>query len=153
MKTASLVCIVLALGATACAPSEPASTTTPITATAQPTMLTEDALIERGEYLVIGLLGCNDCHTPMTPTGPDMSKSLQGADLIFAPLIDMPWAPHAPALAGLPDGYDAEQFAHFLQTGEKSVGGMAMPPMPPFRLNAEDARAAVAYIASLPRPA
>lgn len=150
MKSVLPVCLFMALGAAACSPSE---TIAPPAEAATSAALEGEALIARGEYLVTRLLGCNDCHTPMTPTGPDMSQSLHGADLVFAPLIDMPWAPHAPTLAGLPDGYDAEQFAHFLQTGEKSVGGMAMPPMPPFRLNAEDARAAVAYIASLPRPA
>ena len=140
MKTAYLVCIPLALIASACAPSAPI-TTSPEGA----------ELVARGEYLVTGLLGCNDCHTPMTPDGPDMSQSLQGANLVFGPLIDMPWAPHAPVLAGLPDGYSAEQLAHFLQSGEKSTGGMALPPMPQFRLNPDDARAATAYIASLQR--
>ena len=140
MKTADFVCFPLALVASACAPSA-----------AIDTSLEGAGLIARGEYLVTGLLGCNDCHTPMTPEGPDMTRSLQGANLVFAPMIDMPWAPHAPALAGLPDDYDADQCAHFLHSGEKSTGGMALPPMPQFRLNPDDARAATAYIASLPR--
>lgn len=150
MKTAYLVCITLALSASACAPSETAA---PAIEAATPITLEGDALIARGEYLVVNLMGCNDCHTPMTPNGPDMSQSLHGADLGFAPLVDMPWAPHAPELAGLPDGYDADQFARFLQTGERSVGGMALPPMPQYRITEEDARAVTAYIASLPKPA
>lgn len=152
MKIPSSVCILLALSASACAPSE---TVTPA-ATAEaatPAAPSQAELVARGEYLVVNLMGCNDCHTPMTPTGPDMSQSLHGADLGFAPLVDMPWAPHAPELAGLPDGYDADQFVHFMQTGERSVGGMAMPPMPQYRITEEDARAVTPYIASLPKPA
>lgn len=107
-------------------------------------------LVARGEYLVTSIGGCNDCHTPMTPDGPDMSQSLQGGELIFGPLIDMPWAPYAPQLAGgLPNYTDAE-FAALLQTGLRPDGSMPRPPMPPFRMNAADAEAIVAYIRTLP---
>lgn len=112
--------------------------------------MTHEQLVQRGEYLVTAIGGCNDCHTPMTPTGPDMAQSLRGAELIFAPTIDMPWAPYAPTLAGGPAGYTDEQFAAFLQTGVRPDGSRPLPPMPPYRLNAEDARAVVAYIKSLP---
>jgi mono/diheme cytochrome c family protein len=107
-------------------------------------------LAERGEYLVTGIGGCNDCHTPMTPQGPDMAHSLQGAPLIFAATIPIPWAPVAPPLAGGPAGYSDEQFASFLQTGVRPDGSSALPPMPQFRLNEADARAVVAYIKTLP---
>jgi hypothetical protein len=52
-----------------------------------------EALVARGEYLVNNIGGCNDCHTPMTPQGPDMTHALQGATLMFAPTIEIPWAP------------------------------------------------------------
>jgi cytochrome c553 len=146
MKTTlAIAACLVALGA--CSPSAEA----PAAAAPGMAALEGEELRARGEYLVTGLLGCNDCHTPMTPAGPDMTKSLWGADLIFKPINDMPWAPVAPRLAGLPDGYTADQLATFLQTGQKASGGTALPPMPQFRLNAEDARAAVAYIASVPR--
>mgnify|MGYP002777345082 FL=1 len=115
-----------------------------------PPPLAGAALIERGEYLVNNIGGCNDCHTPMTPQGPDMAQSLHGGTLIFAPTIDMPWAAYAPPLAGLPANYTEEQFAAFLQTGLRPDGSRPLPPMPPFRLNEEDARAMTAYIATLP---
>lgn len=108
-------------------------------------------LVKRGEYLVTAIGGCNDCHTPMTPLGPDMTQTLQGADIIFAPAIDMPWAPHAPQLAGGPAGYDDEQFLLFMKTGIRPDGSLATPPMPPFRLNEADARAVLAYIKTLPQ--
>ena len=103
-----------------------------------------------GKHLVtIG--GCNDCHTPMTPTGPDMAHALQGATLIFAPTIPIPWAPVAPSIAGIPSGYTEAQFAAFLQTGVKPDGSSPRPPMPAFRLNEDDAEAMAAYIATVPR--
>lgn len=115
--------------------------------------LTGTALVERGEYLVNNIGGCNDCHTPMTPQGPDMTRSLQGATLMFEPTIQIPWAPTAPPIAGLPEGYTEEQFIAFMQTGVRADGSHALPPMPQFRLNEEDARAMAAYIATVPRAA
>lgn len=116
----------------------------------EPAQLTGDALIARGKYLTENIGGCNDCHTPMTPQGPDMAHSLQGATLMFQPTIDIPWAPVAPPIAGIPAHYTEEQFAAFLQTGVRPDGSRPLPPMPPFRLNEEDARAMTAYIATLP---
>lgn len=115
-----------------------------------PAELTQEQLVARGEYLVNNIGGCNDCHTPMTPQGPDMTQALHGGTLIFAPTIPMPWAPVAPPLAGIPAHYTEEQFASFMQTGVRPDGSRPLPPMPPFRLNEEDARAMTAYIATLP---
>ena len=116
-----------------------------------PAPLEGEALVARGEYLVNNIGGCNDGHTPMTPQGPDMAHALQGATLMFAPTIEIPWAPVAPSIAGLPAGYTEEQFIAFMQTGVKPDGSHPRPPMPAFRLNEEDARAMAAYIATVPR--
>ena len=124
--------------ASACAPTN-----------ATPT--TDQALVARGEYLVTVVAGCNDCHTPMTPQGPDMSRSLQGTELGFAPLLDMPWAPHAPSIAGMPEGWTEQDFAHFLQTAERPSGVPTLPPMPMYHMTEEDARAVAAYVRSLPK--
>lgn len=117
----------------------------------QPAVLTQEQLVARGEYLVNNIGGCNDCHTPMTPQGPDMTHALQGATLGFAPTVPIPWAPIAPPIAGIPENYTQEQFAAFLQTGVRPDGSHPLPPMPAFRLNEDDARAMTAYIATLPR--
>lgn len=116
-----------------------------------PAELTREQLVERGDYLVNNIGGCNDCHTPMTPQGPDMAHALQGATLTFAPTIEIPWAPVAPPIAGLPAGYSEEQLAAFMQTGLRPDGSRPLPPMPAFRLNEEDARAMAAYISTVPR--
>ena len=57
----------------------------------------------------------------------------------------------APPLAGAPAGYSEEQFIAFLQTGVRPDGSQTRPPMPPYRLNEDDARAVAAYIATLPQ--
>lgn len=120
-------------------------------ACAQPSVPSPQDLIARGGYLANNVAGCGDCHTPMTLQGPDMTRALQGADLPFAPTIAMPWAPSAPAIAGLPAHYSEDQFTHFLETGERPDGTRPLPPMPAYRFNAEDARALAAYVQSLPR--
>ena len=116
-----------------------------------PPVETPEQLAERGKYLVVGVAGCNDCHTPMTPQGPDMTKSLQGAPLVFAPTLPMPWAPVAPEIAGIPAAYTEAQFVSFLQTGVRPDGSRPLPPMPAYRLSEGDAQAVAAYIKTLPQ--
>lgn len=111
------------------------------------TELTGEALLARGDYLVNGVVLCGDCHTPRVNGELDLTRSLQGADLGPSP---PDFATVAPALAGIPAHYTAEQFEAFLQTGVRPDGTHPRPPMPPYRLNEQDARAVTAYIASLP---
>ena len=116
---------------------------------------TQADVVARGQYIVTSIGGCNDCHTPMTPQGPDMAHSLQGSQLAIRllPQFDgqIPWASAAPQIAGGPAAYTDDQFAHLLMTGEKPDGTHLRAPMPQFRLHAEDARAVVAYIKTVPR--
>ena len=112
--------------------------------------LTGAALVERGDYLVNGVVLCGDCHTPrLEDMALDESRSLQGADIGESGPPDI-FASYAPALAGGPANYTEEQFISFLQTGVRPDGSHPRPPMPPYRLNEADARAVSAYIASLP---
>lgn len=113
--------------------------------------LTGAALVERGDYLVNGVVLCGDCHTPRGETGePDETHKLQGSPL---PPMGPPevFANFAPQLAGTPANFSEEQFISFLQTGVRPDGSHPRPPMPPYRLNEQDARAVAAYIATLPR--
>ena len=108
-----------------------------------------DAQLEHGKYLVDRVAGCNDCHTPFTDKGtPDESKYLQGAPLMFKPTVDMPWAPVAPPIAGLPTLQEKDA-VEFLMTGNLPAGRQPRPPMPPYRLKKADAEAVVAYLKSL----
>ncbi|HRO02734.1 MAG TPA: c-type cytochrome [Terricaulis sp.] len=116
----------------------------------EPAPLTGAALIERGDYLVNGVVLCGDCHTPrLENMAPDETRALQGWEM--PPPHPPGFAAIAPPLAGLPANYSEAQFISFLQTGVRPDGSHPAPPMPPYRLNEEDARAVSAYIASLPR--
>ena len=116
-----------------------------------PAQLQGEALVARGDYLVNGVVLCGDCHTPRGPAGePLTAQALQGADIGAGP---PGFASYSPALAGGPVNYTEEQFIAFLQTGVRPDGTRPRPPMPPYRLNEEDARAVAAYIATVPRAA
>lgn len=112
------------------------------------------ALIARGRYLVEGVGLCADCHTPRDARGQFVAAHwLRGAPIGFAPAVPMPaWAPVAPPIAGLPS-MSAAEAVRFLRHGERPDGTQARPPMPPYRLNAEDAEAMVSYLKSLDGPA
>jgi mono/diheme cytochrome c family protein len=116
----------------------------------EPTQLTGQALIDRGDYLVNGVVLCGDCHTPRDQTmALDETRKLQGGQLPPSGPPEV-FATYAPPLAGGPTNFTEEQFISFLQTGVRPDGSHPRPPMPPYRLNEDDARAVSAYIRSLP---
>jgi mono/diheme cytochrome c family protein len=103
-----------------------------------------------GEYLVKGVAGCPDCHTPRSEKGePIQEKWLQGAKLFFAPVNPIPnWADTSPNIAGL-EGWDHEKAVQLLMTGLAPNGQPPRPPMPQYHMNRADAEAVVAYLESL----
>ncbi len=92
-----------------------------------------DAEVEHGRYVVQQVSMCVDCH---------------GSALTGGHVGHNPAAPLAPPIAGLP-GLDAEAVATFLQTG-KLNGAAVPPPMPAYRMHADDAHAVATYLKSLP---
>lgn len=125
-------------------PASPADAAPALSATQR-----ANPLIVRGRYLVEQVGLCADCHSPRGPTGHFIREQwMLGAALPFQPMVPMPWAPAAPPLAGLPS-MDDPQAIEFLRTGKRPDGSMARPPMPPFRFEADDAGAIVAYLRSL----
>ena len=76
---------------------------------------------------------------------------LQGELIDYKPTRPMPFAAIAPPIAGLPTFATDEQAVKFMETGTNALGKTAMPPMPQFRLNHDDAVAVVAYLRSLKR--
>jgi mono/diheme cytochrome c family protein len=111
----------------------------------------ESAEVQHGKYLVHHVAMCVICHTPKTETGALVeNKLLRGARIPVKNLYPgQPWALKAPELAGLPGGWSEKSLAKFLQTGKPSHGHDVRPPMPPFRMNAKDAKAVAAYLKSL----
>lgn len=107
-------------------------------------------LIARGKYIVEGIAGCGDCHTPRDRNGdPDRTKWLEGAPVFFEPAKPVPgWAITAPRLAGLPPGSDA-QIITLLTTSIARSGKPPRPPMPRFHMTSADAESVLAYLKSL----
>jgi mono/diheme cytochrome c family protein len=110
----------------------------------------KSAQVERGKYLVEQVARCGDCHSPVNEKGePIPGKELRGGALMFKPMTPIPvWADKAPNIAGL-RGWDEDAAIKFLMTGIAYNDLPARPPMPPYRLNREDAEAIVAFLKSL----
>jgi mono/diheme cytochrome c family protein len=110
----------------------------------------DKAKIERGKYLVDGIGLCGECHTPTDEKGvPLPGKTYHGAPIMMKPTVPVPaWADKSANIAGLP-GWENADAVKFLMTGIAYNGLPARPPMPPYRMNKEDAEAVVAYLKSL----
>lgn len=106
--------------------------------------------VRRGRYLVHHVAQCIQCHTPRDPQGnllPD--RLLQGAVIPLAsPYPGGDWATQSAWIAGL-ENYEEETVVYLLQHGRRPDGQVPRPPMPAFHMTEEDARAVVAYLASL----
>lgn len=109
----------------------------------------DDAEIERGRYLVHDVAMCVQCHSPRDDDGNlEPQRLLQGGRIpVESPYRNIVWGFEAPPLAGLP-GWEPEQVVTLLMTGHRPNGRSPRPPMPPFRLSEDDARAIVAYLSS-----
>ena len=120
-----------------------------------PAPLTGEALVARGDYLVNGVVLCGDCHTPHRRRNVRRieTRRLQGApNFRRARRRNLRDLSRRRLRAGRRTTRE-EQFIAFLQTGVRPDGSHPRPPMPPYRLNEEDARAVAAYIRSLPAAA
>jgi mono/diheme cytochrome c family protein len=111
----------------------------------------QEQLVAHGQYIVERVGMCADCHTPRDSQGkPLPGQSLHGAPIRFTPQDPIPgWTPASPKIAGLPAGYTEAQLAMFLETGRTRTGGLASPPMPPYRMDEHDAQSVAAYLKTL----
>jgi mono/diheme cytochrome c family protein len=117
--------------------------------TAKPSAPSKEDEIERGQYLVVEVARCPDCHTPRDSEGRlDRSHWLQGAPIWMTSVqTKQPWASHAPALAHFP--YSDQQGQDVLERGIGTNGNPILPPMHAYHLRHEDAVAIIAYLRSL----
>jgi mono/diheme cytochrome c family protein len=110
--------------------------------------------LERGRYLT-WVTGCQDCHTPGTLYGaPDTTRALSGSDLGW----QGPWGVTYPrnltpdSATGIGSWTEAD-IERALRSGQRPDGSPILPPMPwpnYSRFTAEDMRALVTYLKSLP---
>ena len=107
--------------------------------------------VEHGKYIVHHVAMCIYCHTPKNEAGElEMRRLLQGAPMpVDSPFPKQTWAFQAPKIAGLPGGWTGQDMVRFLSQRETPTGYLPRPPMPPFRMTEEDARAVTAYLESL----
>jgi mono/diheme cytochrome c family protein len=109
--------------------------------------------LERGAYLVNGIVACGNCHTPKDANGKALAdQELAGGLVIEAPVF------HAVASNITPDkatgigGWSDEQIIDAIRNGKRPDGTIIGPPMPiDFYRNMSDsdARAIVAYLRSV----
>jgi mono/diheme cytochrome c family protein len=120
-----------------------------------PVQAADEAQVARGKYLV-GIAGCNDCHTPGYFFGkPDMSKFLAGSDVGFE-------IPGVGVFVGrniTPDEetgigkWTEDQIITALQTGKRPDGRELAPIMPWHAfatLTKDDVSSIAAFLKSIP---
>lgn len=95
---------------------------------ALPTAVMAEPSLERGEYLVRGLAGCGNCHTPQGPNGPDMANELGGFLVEKSDAFEA-WAVNITPGSRIAEWTDAE-LARAIREGIRPDGSVIGPPMP-----------------------
>lgn len=122
----------------------------PAVAADVPPATSTSPVVERGGYLANHVAMCVQCHSPRDRSGELEGERLftGGAIPVESPFRAPRWAFHAPNLRHVP-GYTEEQFVTLLTTGIRPSGDEPRSPMPPYRMNEDDAAAIYAYLRSL----
>jgi len=111
-----------------------------------------ETLLERGTYLMRGIVACGNCHTPKGPNGELPGMELAGGFL----MEDVPFTAYAPNIT--PDvetgigGWTDAQIVAAIREGRRPDGTIIGPPMPIalYRgMSDRDVQAIVAYIRAL----
>ncbi|RST87246.1 c-type cytochrome [Aquibium carbonis] len=107
--------------------------------------------VERGEYLVRGIAGCGNCHTPMGPDGFVMEQEL-GGRLVEDGEAFTAYAPNITP-GGRVAQWSDEELAKAIREGIRPDGSLIGPPMPysMYRgLGDDDLNAIVAFLRTVP---
>ncbi|HEY0836706.1 MAG TPA: c-type cytochrome [Azospirillum sp.] len=109
--------------------------------------------LERGRYLMNGIVACGNCHTPQTMEGPVPGKELAGG----TPFEDAAFTAYAPNITPDPETgigrWTDAQIIAAIREGKRPDGSLIGPPMPVqfYRDMADsDVKALVAYLRSVP---
>jgi hypothetical protein len=107
--------------------------------------------VERGRYLTHEVAMCVQCHSPRDASGQIIeSQEFRGAPMpLRSPYPGAEFALRAPDLRSLAS-HSEDAVVRLLETGIARDGGRPQLPMPPFRMNHEDAQSIAMYLRSLP---
>ena len=110
--------------------------------------------VERGKYLVDGIMGCGNCHTPQGPNGPLPGKTLAGGLEFAHPGFFTAYSTNITPdpETGIGKWTDAE-LKVAIREGKRPDGSVIRPPMPfgLYRNIADsDLDAVVAYLRTVP---
>lgn len=87
-----------------------------------------ETVVERGEYLVRGPMGCGNCHTPLGPDGPIVDQELSGR-LVEKNDNFTAMASNITPASRITDWSDAD-LATAIREGRRPDGSLIGPPMP-----------------------
>ncbi len=109
-----------------------------------------DGVLDRGAYLMNGVVACGNCHSPKGPDGkPVAGQELSGGEAIVAPIFTAVPSNITPDPdAGIGKWTDA-QIIDAIRNGKRPDGSIIGPPMPIafYRdMSDADAKAIVAYL-------
>ena len=109
------------------------------------------ASVERGRYLTHEVAMCVQCHSPRDGSGRIIEdQEFRGAPIpLRSPYAGTEFALRAPDLRELAS-HSEDAVVRLLETGIGRDGNRPQLPMPPFRMNHEDAQSIAMYLRSLP---
>ncbi len=109
------------------------------------------ASVERGRYLTHEVAMCVQCHSPRDGSGRIIEdQEFRGAPMpLRSPYAGAAFALRAPDLRELAS-HSEDAVVRLLETGIGRDGNRPQLPMPPFRMNHEDAQSIAMYLRSLP---
>jgi mono/diheme cytochrome c family protein len=91
----------------------------------------QDALIERGSYLVNAVMACDGCHTPRGPAGFDMTKRFSGGSQVWdEPAYLVRGSNITPDRDSGIGGWSADQLKRLMVDGVRPNGVPVAPQMP-----------------------
>jgi mono/diheme cytochrome c family protein len=111
------------------------------------------ALLERGRYLVQGIVACGNCHTPQGPNGPVPGQEMAGGMVFEEPVFRAVASNITPDRETGIGAWTDAQLIRAIREGIRPDGSVIGPPMPIglYRgISDTDARAIVAYLRSVP---
>lgn len=111
-----------------------------------------ETLLERGTYLMQGIVACGNCHTPQGPEGPLPGMELAGGLKMEDPAFTAYGANLTPDVETGIGGWSDQEIITAIREGRRPDGSMIGPIMPIAlysKMSDRDVHAVVAYLRTL----